>query len=236
MARFLLIHGSAHGAWCWRDVIPLLQAQGHEAAAIDLPGHGADQTPLADVTLDQYVRRILEHLTPGTTLVGHSMAGFPISAAAMKAPDMIHRLVYLCAHVPRDGVILSELRKLVARQPLMPAIRMAPDGLSFTFDPKLAKTIFYDDCSPNDIRFALDHLTPQPVKPQATPLFGTKALDRLNRHYILCEKDNAVPAELQELFIQDWPAAHVHRLPSGHSPFFAMPDRLARLLNTIVQS
>ncbi|MEC7961756.1 MAG: esterase, partial [Pseudomonadota bacterium] len=28
MARFLLIHGSAHGAWCWRDLIPALETQG----------------------------------------------------------------------------------------------------------------------------------------------------------------------------------------------------------------
>ena len=37
MARFLLIHGASHGAWCWRDVIPRLAALGHEAQALDLP-------------------------------------------------------------------------------------------------------------------------------------------------------------------------------------------------------
>ena len=39
MARFLLIHGSCHGAWCWRDLLPELAARGHEARAIDLPFH-----------------------------------------------------------------------------------------------------------------------------------------------------------------------------------------------------
>ena len=29
MAEYLLIHGSCHGAWCWRDVIPALEALGH---------------------------------------------------------------------------------------------------------------------------------------------------------------------------------------------------------------
>ena len=24
MARFLLVHGSNHGAWCWRDLLPAL--------------------------------------------------------------------------------------------------------------------------------------------------------------------------------------------------------------------
>lgn len=53
MARFLLIHGSAQGVWCWRDVAPALERPGHEARAIDLPGNGADGTPLAEVTLDR---------------------------------------------------------------------------------------------------------------------------------------------------------------------------------------
>lgn len=60
MAEFLLIHGSCHGAWCWRDVIPELEALGHTARAIDLPSHGDDRTPIADVTLDLYRDAILE--------------------------------------------------------------------------------------------------------------------------------------------------------------------------------
>ena len=37
MARFLLIHGSCHGAWCWRDLLGELANLGHDAHAIDLP-------------------------------------------------------------------------------------------------------------------------------------------------------------------------------------------------------
>ncbi|MGR3365166.1 MAG: alpha/beta fold hydrolase, partial [Maritimibacter harenae] len=62
MARFLLIHGSNHGAWCWRDTIPALEALGHEARAIDLPSHGDDPTPIAEVTLDGYADAVLEAL------------------------------------------------------------------------------------------------------------------------------------------------------------------------------
>ena len=52
MSDFLLIHGSCHGAWCWDDLIPELEALGHTARAIDLPSHGADKTPVAEVSLD----------------------------------------------------------------------------------------------------------------------------------------------------------------------------------------
>jgi hypothetical protein len=55
MARFLLVAGAWHGAWSWEFVIPLLAARGHRAAAVELPGMGADRTPLAG--LDMMARR-----------------------------------------------------------------------------------------------------------------------------------------------------------------------------------
>ena len=39
------------------------------------------------------------------------MGGFPITAAAQKAPDHIAALVYLCAYLPRPGMTLAEMRK-----------------------------------------------------------------------------------------------------------------------------
>ena len=80
MAIFLLIHGAWHGGWCWRKVVPLLEADGHRALAPDLPGHGKDETPLTEVTLASYSDRICEiaGAQPGPIiLVGHSMGGQP---------------------------------------------------------------------------------------------------------------------------------------------------------------
>jgi alpha-beta hydrolase superfamily lysophospholipase len=36
--RFVLVHGAAHGAWCWERLIGELTRLGHEAIAVDLPG------------------------------------------------------------------------------------------------------------------------------------------------------------------------------------------------------
>ena len=37
MALFALVHGSMHGAFCWRDLVPELERLGHRAVAPDLP-------------------------------------------------------------------------------------------------------------------------------------------------------------------------------------------------------
>ncbi len=37
MTRFVLIPGAGGAAWYWHRVVPLLQAAGHEAIAVDFP-------------------------------------------------------------------------------------------------------------------------------------------------------------------------------------------------------
>jgi pimeloyl-ACP methyl ester carboxylesterase len=239
MARLLLVHGSCHGAWCWRDVIPALAARGHEARAIDLPAHGDDPTPAAEASLDAYaaaVARALETEPEPVVLVGHSAGGISISMAAERAPDRIRRLVYLCAYALRDGQSLAAVRRRAARQPLLPAIRRAPDGLTFTVDPGLAPGIFYHDCPPEAVAYALPRLCPEPVAPQETPLRLTARSQALPRSYILCTDDRTIPPEEQRAMTADWPRASVIPLASGHSPFLACPDALADLLNAAARA
>lgn len=231
MARILLIHGAAHGAWCWRDVLPLLRAAGHEARALDLPSHGADTTPPGAVTLDSYADAIVAAMAGPTVLVGHSMGGYPITAAAEHAPDKVAALVYVCAYVPVPGLSMADMRRAGPRQLLTDAIIVAPDRVTMTIDPAKAVGRFYHDCPQVIADYAVSRLCPQPIAPQEAPLPSTARAEALPRHYILCEDDRTIPPEYQAVMSAG--IADVHRLPCGHSPFFAMPDRLAAILNTI---
>jgi len=233
MAEFLLVHGSCHGAWCWRDVLPELAALGHTARAIDLPGHGDDPTPVAEITLERYRDAILAAIDSPVILVGHSMAGFPIAAAAEAAPERIARLVFLCAYAPRDGVSLVDMRREAPRQPLMAAIEKSADGLSWHPIPDKAAGVFYQDCPPGTVEYALPRLRPQAIAPQAAPIRLGAAYASVPKSYIRCTQDNTIPPEYQETMTEGWPARDIHEMPTGHSPFFADPAGLARLLDRI---
>lgn len=236
MAEFLLIHGSCHGAWCWRDVIPELAALGHSARAIDMPSHGDDPTPLAGVTLDSCRDAILAAATPDTIILGHSWGGYPISAAAEAAPDAMRGLIYLCAYVPISGLSMVDMRKRAARQPLMPAVRRAPDGVSMTFDPAQVPALFYHDCPAEAVDYAMARLCPQAIRPQATPLTVTDRFASVPKAYIRCLDDRAIPPEYQQEMTRDWPEGTVYTLPTSHSPFFSDPAGLAALLDRIERS
>lgn len=233
MARILLVHGAAHGAWCWDRLLPHLGALGHDAVAIDLPGHGADTTPPNAVTLDRYADAILDALDTPRIVVGHSMAGFPISLAAERAPERLQALVYLCAYVPVRDHSLAQMRMLWPEQPLVEAIRHNPDGISMHFDPALAPSKLYQDCPPDAVADALPRLCDQPLAPMRQAVDLGAAYASVPRHYIRCTADAAIPPGLQALMAQDFPPGHLHRMDTGHSPFYADPPGLAQLLDRI---
>ena len=234
MSDILLVHGSCHGAWCWRDLLPELRALGHTPRAIDLPGHGDDPTPVNDVTLDSYADAVLAASTPQTVVVGHSMGGFAISAAAQKNPAAMARLIYLCAYVPAAGMTLADMRKQAPSQPLMPAVRMADDGKSFTLDPTMTEALFYNDCPPGAAEFAIPRLCAQAIAPTTVALPDTRRAESLPRSYIRCMDDRTIPPAYQVTMTQDWPDKDVYEMATGHSPFLTDPARLARIIKTIL--
>ncbi|MCF3593259.1 alpha/beta fold hydrolase [Rhodobacteraceae bacterium LMO-12] len=233
MADFLLIHGACHGAWCWRDLIPELSALGHTARAIDLPGHGGDLTPINEITLQSYADAILAAIDTPVVLVGHSMAGYPISLAAEIAPEKISRLIYLCAYVPEPGLSLADMRRKAPRQPLMKALLRSDDAKSFRFDPAQVREVFYHDCPEGTAAYANTRLCAQAIAPQETACVLSERYASVRRSYIRCTDDRTIPPEYQVTMTAGWPQEDVFALPTSHSPFFADPPRLAALLSRI---
>ena len=73
----------------WRLVLEqsclLLEEAGHKAIALDLPGHGRDDTPIAQVTFEAYcnkLREVVEAQPEPVILVGHSMGGRVVTQVA----------------------------------------------------------------------------------------------------------------------------------------------------------
>lgn len=233
MAHFVLIHGSAHSAWHWHLLIPALQALGHDVRAIDLPGHGADLTPPGEVTLASYAEAIIAALpAEPAILVGHSMAGYPITEAAARAPERIARLVYLCAYLPTPGLSIAQMRRQSPVNTLRGAITVAADQQSFTFDPDRARELFYHDVPAPLAAEAIAHQCTQPMAPQVTPV-SAFAPPALPRSYILCRDDRTIPPAHQAIMSAGVAPADIHPIDTSHSPFLADPAGLAALLSRL---
>jgi pimeloyl-ACP methyl ester carboxylesterase len=239
--RFVLIHGGFHGAWCWERTIPELERLGHEALAIDLPGHGErrhDRSTLAD-------RRdaIVEVLQEGDVLVGHSGGGFDCTLAADARPELIRHIVYLAAGLPIEGRPLveatggatkadsggGEIARLSSTMPPS-ALRPTDDGRLEWVDKEAGRAIFYHDCDDATVDWAVSKLSPAPPGILVEPINLTRFWSAdLPRSYILCLDDRAKP------FASSMNVARrlgVVPLPieGSHSPFLSRPVELAALL------
>src|SRR4051812_44054993 len=96
-ATFLLIPGAGGVAWYWHRVVPLLEAAGHAAIAIDLPG---DDKNAGLVT---YAQRVVDAADghKDIVLVAQSLGGF--TAALVCERVRVSQLVFVNAMIPRPG-------------------------------------------------------------------------------------------------------------------------------------
>ena len=94
---FALIPGAGGAAWYWHRVVPLLEAAGHHAIAVDLP---ADD-PAAG--LPEYAGLVLTAIgdRADVVVVGMSLGGFTAPLVAAARP--VSALVFVNAMVPRPG-------------------------------------------------------------------------------------------------------------------------------------
>jgi len=237
MATFILVHGALHGGWCWSRLVPLLESQGHRVLAPDLPGMGADPTPLSEVTLSTWAafiaRRSREAGEP-VILVGHSRGGTVISEAAELAPQSMLGLIYLAALLlPAGGKAFEAAVAQEARRASGSAAG-ASDEISLRVEPEAARALFYNRASPEDAMWASARLCPEPIAPNVTPLtVSGDRWGRLPRAYIECLDDQAVPIGLQRSMQAALPCDPVVTMDSDHSPFLSAPRALAAHLADI---
>jgi hypothetical protein len=240
---YILIHGAWHGAWCWDKVVPLLQAKGHKAIAIDLPGHGADLGRIAEISLNDYVDAVIkvtkEQAGP-VILVGHSMAGMVISQAAEKLGNKkVSSLIYLDAFLPKNGESLFSLVETTMKNlppnsgkaDIVGNIITDDDHKTNFINPAMAAQLFFHDCSDDDKKVAVSKMTKEPIAPLATPVILTDDIyGTIPKYYILCTESK----NMDNTFIStNVPCKKVYELASSHSPFFSMPDKLVAIFEDI---
>jgi pimeloyl-ACP methyl ester carboxylesterase len=151
-----------HGAWAdgssWSKVIPLLQENGYNVTAVQIP-----LTSLSDdVAVTQ---RVLAMQKGPTILVGHSYGGVVITEAAANASNVVG-LVYISAFAPDAGEALGEHN---ARMPAASGqANIRPDAYGFLWiDPRAFPESFAQDVDPVQAR-----IMAAVQKPLATSIFG----------------------------------------------------------------
>jgi pimeloyl-ACP methyl ester carboxylesterase len=233
MATYVLVHGGAHGGWCYRYVAPILRSAGHEVHTPTLTGLGERAHLLNPaIDLDTHITDIVAVLhyedLRDVILVGHSYGGMVITGVADRAWDRVGHLVYLDAATPVNGESLADIAA-----PLMNAARRQArvvDGVELVLYPGTEPLPNYGVTDPDDIAWMAERLTPHPFACFTQPLALTHEADvgKLPHTHIVCTSTLATrdPARLA-------PARDAGRLwdiDTGHDLMITEPRAVADLL------
>lgn len=102
----ILVPGLWLTASSWDDVVPALEAAGHRAHPLTLPGPA-----VGDLVIDDWVDAIvseIDRFDHPVVLVGHSGGGNVAWGAADRRPDRVARVILVDTIVPHPGAMISE--------------------------------------------------------------------------------------------------------------------------------
>lgn len=232
----VLVHGAWMGATAWDRVAADLRQQGLSVTAVELPGHGLDATPPAQLTLDSYVKAVAAALPANgqATVVGHSMAGMVISALAEAAPTKVASLVYVAAYLPQNGDSLYKL-SLTDKDSRVGKYWTQADPKAYS--PASIKAegiaeVFCHDCSDSDKKWLVETHKAEAVPPLATPVkLSAGNFGKVPRIYVHTTQDMAISFNLQKAMLAAAGGAQtVTALDTSHAPMLTQPQALARII------
>lgn len=236
-STFILIHGAWQGAWAWDTIVPRLEAAGHRAIAVDLPGNGFDNTPPERVSVAlcaQHVASIIDRTEGPIVLVGHSGGGATASQTCELRPERVALAIYLCAFLLPDGMSMMKFYERYLEPWMQGATRrvtLTPDGLCSIIDVKSAMEVFYQQSDPAIAEAAAKRLTPQPEGARKSKLHLTpERYGQVPRVYIEARQDRSVHLPLQRQMQALTPCVAVYGLETDHAPQLSAPDELTALL------
>jgi pimeloyl-ACP methyl ester carboxylesterase len=94
----VLVPGFWLGAWAWDEVADALRTDGHDVAALTLPGLESADADRSSITMTDHVDAICDAVTAAgrpVVLAVHSATGFSGYAASDRIPERIAAMVYV---------------------------------------------------------------------------------------------------------------------------------------------
>jgi pimeloyl-ACP methyl ester carboxylesterase len=237
---FVLIHGAWQASFVWDSVKAQLEAAGNKVVVVELPAHGNDTTSSANVTMDIYRDKVVEAINKingKIILVGHSMGGVVITAAAEKIPSRIEKLIYIGAFLPANGQSLIDLANTDAQSLLGPALIPADGGLTLDINKGSITTIFCQDGTAAQMQLVVDNFRVEPAIPFGNAVTITPAnFGTVDKYYIHTTLDHAVGIDLQNRMAAAANITKRYSLNTGHCPFITDVIETAQLLMQIANN
>ena len=222
VSTFVLIPGAGGAASFWYRVVPLLEAGGHTAIAVDLPG--ADES----AGLPEYTDLVLAAMGDGedVVLVAQSMGAFTAPMVCARRP--VQLLVLVNAMIPQPGETPGQWWGHTGSEEA--CLAAAREG---GYPPEIDLDTYFLHDVPAEVLASGE----ASGGPEADIAFGQPcAIDRwpdVPTRVISGRDDRLFPLEFQRRLAQDRLGLEVDVVPGGHLAALSYPAALAdHLLRT----
>ncbi len=248
----VLVHGGAHGAWCWEPVRAHLEGR---VLAVDLPPKEVRGVPAADLSvqppelttigIDAFASSAIADIDAAGidrfVLVGHSMGGLTIAELACRIPDRVARLVFVSCIVPPEGgdvidTLPAEVREMT--RAAVEAARAGGDNPMGGLDEDSIRRMFCNDMDEVQTRYVLDHTGVEAAGAFADRVTRVGIPPDLPTTYVRLLQDQALAPADQDVQIANLRASpgldvQVIELDTGHDVMISAPERLADVLGSL---
>ena len=231
----VIVPGAWHDPSCFDAVSRRLRAEGYEVAGVNLASNNSASKPLPNFEADVDIIRatVKAAITKGkdVMLVMHSYGSIPSGDAIKgftkqdtRGAGVVH-LFYCTAFVLPENVSVHDV--LPGGKPF-DWFLISDDEM--VVNPAVPTERFYHDLDSKAAEVAA-----RDIRPFSNRCFASKSTYAAWKHvpstYLFCEKDRAVPIEVQKYMVQtsgvEW---KTETLNSSHTPFLSMPEETAKAI------
>jgi pimeloyl-ACP methyl ester carboxylesterase len=239
MAAFVLVHGGAHGGWCYQRVGRRLLQAGHEVYAPTLTGLGERSHLVGPhVNLDLHIQDVVAVLhyedLEDVILVGHSYGGMVITGVADRAADRVDKLVYLDAANPKNGESLVDVAGPIIEM-TRPAGQMT-NGVELVLLPSPDAGTLYGVTDPDDLAWMAARLEGHPWKcfEQKLELLNESELSKIPQYHIVCT--STLATRDPQLIAEARAAGRLWDIDTGHDLMITEPQKVSEALLAIASA
>src|SRR6266436_63454 len=216
----LLVHGAFVDASSWSKVIPLLQARGYHALAV--------QNPLTSFVDDvTTTKQALASLSGPTILVGHSYGGNVISNVGGNAQNVLS-LVYIAAYAPEEGESIQSINAHFPAPPLGKHVVPSYRAGFIWVDPAAFPQNFIQDVETTEARALA--VAQKPIVPGCFGApSGSPTWKQVPSWYLVSKNDRAINPDA-ERFMARRMKATTREIDSSHASPVSHPQEVFDLI------
>jgi pimeloyl-ACP methyl ester carboxylesterase len=235
LSTYVLLHGNAHGGWCYKTVGGILRTRGHTVFTPTLTGFGERSHIDGVFPMDTYVRDVANVLEyedlQDVILVGHSQGGIVIPHVALRAPERIRRVVWMTALVFTDGERASDHDPAAWSPWLAEAFAAIQRGAPEQEISDLLMDAFLQDGTEEQRAWVKARLAGNAEAIHAEPAQLSAFLELgLPTGYIFATRDQSLPLPVQQSFAERLPGCRTASVEASHDLMIAAPEATAAAL------